>query len=121
MLRARQKPQNRYHTKLGRTSREVICSPIRMAKITHMQTIRDTKDPLLRPCSPASRNREGSIPVIRPMKRQTDGSGYLSRKKASRLATAKKADCGSDDNGNQTGHMGFKIGDGIDKSSMTGL
>src|SRR5699024_7899114 len=89
-LRARQKPQNKYQKKLGFTSSDVIWRPMSRAKITHIQTSRDIKEPLLRPFSPASRNREGSIPVIRPIKTQTEGSGYFSRKKDKILATPRK-------------------------------
>ena len=87
MLRARQNPQNRNQKKFAFTSTENSWNPISTAKITIMHTIMEMKEPLLRPCSPASRNREGSMPVISPMKTHTDGSGYFSRKKERMFAT----------------------------------
>ena len=47
----------------------------------------EIKDEDFLPCSPASRQREGNIPTIRPTKRQMEGAGYFSRKKARILAT----------------------------------
>ena len=73
---ARQNPQNRYQPKLG-------------AIVTREQAERDKQrqnhrkrsaqaDPAARRAAllaPASRNSEGSMPVISPINRQTEGSG----------------------------------------------
>ena len=87
MLRARQKPQNRYQEKFGVIETRAAFKLISRAKTTIMESAMETREPFERPCKPASRHREGSIPAISPTKRHTEGAGYFSRKYASRLAT----------------------------------
>ena len=80
MLRARQKPQNRYHTKPGTIFTEAAFKANNRANTAHMDANRERKEPPDLPCSPASRHREGSMPIIRPIKRQMEKPGYLVRK-----------------------------------------
>ena len=120
-LSARQNPQNRYQKKLGVTSTEVSFSPNRIRKMAHIHTSREIQDPVLRPCSPASLNREGSIPAIRPINRQTEGSGYFSRKKDSRFATPRKPMTPPMNTGISFGTWVLKLAKGFDSSSMMGL
>ena len=57
----------------------------------------------------ASRNREGSIPVIRPIKTQTEGSGYFSREKGQDVCYPQETDDPAQDYRDQGRDMGLKI------------
>ena len=120
-LKARQKPQNRYQKKFGSMVTEAMFSTFRITKMTIMHTAREIQEPLLLPCSPASRNREGSMPPMRPMNRQTDGSGYFSRKNASRLAMPKKPMIPPIKTGISFGTWVLKLAKGWEISSIIGL
>ena len=74
-LRARQNPQNRYHPKLGAMVTLNRFSESSSARIAAKAMTSAAQLALGRPFSPASRKREGSMPVMSPMNRQTDGSG----------------------------------------------
>lgn len=74
-LSARQKPQNTYQPKLGVMVMEKRFSEVSSARITTKATASGTQAFLTRPFSLASRKSEGSMPVMRPMNRQTEGAG----------------------------------------------
>ena len=113
ILNARQKPQKIYHPKLGVMVTENRFREISSARTMAKAMTRDTAQPFERPFSPASLNKEGSIPVIRPINKHTDGSGYFSRKKARILATPKNPHHCTDDHRKQLWHMGFKSSEWI--------
>ena len=89
-------------------------STITKAAVMEMYEVR------LRPFSPASRNREGSMPAISPTNTQTDGSGYLFSRKPSSLATPRKPTATPSSTGMSLGICVLKFLNGLLSSSMTG-
>ena len=64
-------PQKRKPQTFARISaNEPSCTPRRAEKRTRKLMSSETYEPLSRPCVPASRQRSGSVPRIRPIKRQ---------------------------------------------------
>ena len=84
-LSARQKPQKTYHQTLGTIWTESRLRAASSIMTTAKAIASASQLPLGSPCIPASRNREGSIPNIRPINRHTDDPGYASREKARML------------------------------------
>ena len=120
-LSATQTPQKMFQPKLGSMDTDSMFRPSKSDKTAAKATASAMKEPLLRPCSPASRNREGIMPMIRPTNRQTDGSGYCSKKKESRFAMPRKPTAAPTITGNSFGTCVLKFLNGLDSSSITGL
>ncbi len=121
MESAMQNPQNRYHPKLGAMLTESTFKESSSASTTAKAATRLTQLPRVRPCSPASRKREGSMPPISPTNRHTLWSGYFSRKKASTLATPKKPSAAPTMTGSSRGTWVLNFLTGLESSSITGL
>ena len=120
-LSARQNPQKMYHPKFGVIVTENRFREISNARMMAKATTSAIQQPFGRPCSPASRNKDGSIPVISPINRQTDGSGYFSRKNARIFATPRKPMAPPTMTGSSFGTWVLNRLNGLPRSSMTGL
>ena len=68
---------------------EKIFKTISKANTRIMEIYIQTYDLLSLPCSSASRNKDGNMPTMKPIKRQMEGAGYLSSKTESILAIPK--------------------------------